>query len=991
MPRPRSPGKPQAPDVLKKARQVVPPSLWDRARSIAEAGGVSLGARSPKEETWFVRVPPRAAPYEVTWWPVDKDWYCDCEQKACAHFGAAAIARDAGTFTQRAAGRVQWRLTRSPEGLRLGFAAAADAVWTDDDRLVQRLAREWLITTAGEGSPIVPRGILLDVMAALKGLDLTLDGSPVQADGAPVVPRALVIDHEGGWKVHLVAASGIDEAFRNGVVRMGTVLRPFTDGGLDVELKNRLKSGLIYKASDAEELLTRFLPRVEKLIPVERRSAKLPKVVSVPPRIEWEVVASRTAVGGESALAVTPQIVYGDPPIARLKHGALVRIGGDLPARDIPAERKLEAELGEMRMAPGSGSARVGQEAARWVEGLKPTVRAMVLAKAPQFRIERAAGDPSITIGGGAEPGVVGSRGFDVQIDASGADPRALLTAWQEHISLVPLLDGGFRPVPREWLDRFGPLLAELLDARDRDGKVPRARAAVLIDAAEALALPIPPALAALKALAGDFEAVPAAALHSGFVGVLRPYQQRGLDWLTWLATLADRGGGVLADDMGLGKTIQCLAALLDRRKQGPALVVAPTSVLRNWASEAAKFSPELRVNVYHGPKRVLDPNADITVTTWALLRLDVETLAEPSQMLGREWGTLILDEAQAMKNPDSQAAEAACRVPAALKLCVTGTPVENRLEELWSLFHCVQPGLLGSRGSFRDRFGTPIANGSKRARDDLRKRVRPFVLRRLKVNVAKDLPQRTDRVLRCTLSGEERAIYESVRSLTRADVAKMLGGGRTLQVLEVLLRMRQAACHSGLLPGRTAASSAKVDLLMEELEELGIGDSDATGDDEIESTARATGHKALVFSQWTSMLDLIEPQLRARAIPFVRLDGSTLDRAAVVAKFQAADGPPVFLLSLTAGGTGLNLVAADYVFLMDPWWNPAVEDQATDRAHRIGQTRPVVATRLVAEGTVEERILELQSRKRLLAAAALDDEALAGQLTRDEISALFD
>ncbi|MSP54986.1 MAG: DEAD/DEAH box helicase [Myxococcales bacterium] len=979
--------------MLTKARQVVPPSLWDRARGLAEAGGVALQKRSPKEETWLVRVPPRAAPYEVTWWPTDSDWYCDCEQKACAHFAAAAIARQAGTFTQRVAGRVQWRLSRSPEGLRLGFAAAADAVWTDDDRLVQRLAREWLVSTTGEGSPIVPRLILMDVLAALKGLDLTLDGSAVQADGAPVLPRALVIDHDGGWKVHLVAASGIDEAFRNGVVRMGTVLRPFTDGGLDVELKNRLKSGLIYKASDAEELLTRFLPRVEKLIPVERRSARLPRVVSVPPRIEWEVTASRSAVGGESALAVTPQIVYGDPPIARLKHGALVRIGGDLPARDIPAERKLEAELGEMRMAPGSGSARLGQEAARWVEGLKPAVRALVLEKAPQFRIERAAGDPSITIGDDADAAVVGARGFDLQIDAAGADPRALLAAWQEHVSLVPLLEGGFRPVPREWLDRYGPLLAELLDARGRDGKVARARAAVLIDAAEALALPIPPALAALKALSGDFDAVPAAALHPGFVGVLRPYQQRGLDWLTWLATLAERGGGVLADDMGLGKTIQCLAALLARKKLGPALVVAPTSVLRNWATEAARFAPELRVNVYHGPKRVLDLEADVTVTTWALLRLDVEVLSGDGKRGGGEWATLILDEAQAMKNPDSQAAEAACRVPAALKLCVTGTPVENRLEELWSLFHCVQPGLLGSRASFRDRFGAPIMNGSKRARDDLRKRVRPFVLRRLKVNVAKDLPQRTDRVLRCTLSGEERAIYESVRSLTRADVAKMLGGGRTLQVLEVLLRMRQAACHTGLLPGRSAESSGKVDMLLGALEDLGIGDApDATDEaDEADGAARVVGHKALVFSQWTSMLDLIEPHLRARGIPFVRLDGSTIDRAAVVASFQASDGPPVFLLSLTAGGTGLNLVAADYVFLMDPWWNPAVEDQATDRAHRIGQTRPVVATRLVAEGTVEERILELQSRKRLLAAAALDDEALAGQLTRDEISALFD
>ncbi len=971
--------------MLAKARRVVAPTLWARAQSLADGGAVRLGKRAPAVESWLVQVPPRAAPWEVTLWPAENDWYCTCESPGCVHLAAVVLARAAGTFEQRAAARVVWRFVRSAEGLRLTADAPVDAAWTEDDKLVQRLAREWL-GSAVAGSPIVPRGILHDLLPALAGLPVTLDGVSVTTSGEPVVPRAIVDDVEGGWKVRLARAPGIDEAFRNGVVRMGTLLRPFTDGGLDVELKNRLNSGIVFRAEDVESLVARFLPSLETRIPVERRSARLPAVVDMAPRLEWEVRTSAGEGAGQS-LAVTPRIVYGDPAVARVERGNLVRIGGAIPARNLPAERKLEAELGEMRMAAGSGSARIGAEAARWVEGLKPAVRAAVLAKAPQFRIDRQAGDPEI---------VIGDDGLSVSIRA-GADPRALLSAWQDHVPLVPLLGGGFRNVPREWLDRFAPVLAELLDACDRSGRVPKDRAAVLLDAAEALALPVPPALNALRALAGDFEAIPSVVLHRGFTGSLRPYQQRGLDWLHWLGTLsagseseAGRSGGVLADDMGLGKTIQCLALLLERAGAGPAMVVAPTSVLRNWESEATKFAPSLRVNVYHGSKRALDPAADVTVTTWALLRLDnVELCAFPAKN-GWEagWGTVILDEAQAMKNGDSLAAQAACAVPARLKLAVTGTPVENRLEELWSLFHCVQPGLLGSRSGFRDRFGTPIANGSRRARDDLRRRIRPFVLRRLKSQVAKDLPARTDRVLRCTLSKEERSLYDSVRSLTRADVAKMLGGGRTLQVLEVLLRMRQAACHPGLLPGKTAASSSKVDLLMEELEsilDLGV---EPTGE---APTGPRWPHKALVFSQWTSMLDLVEPALEARGIPYVRLDGSTVNRAAVVAQFQAADGPPVFLLSLTAGGTGLNLVAADYVFLLDPWWNPAVEDQATDRAHRIGQERPVVASRIVAEGTVEERILELQARKRMLANAALDDEALAAQLTRDEIAALFD
>ena len=291
----------------------------------------------------------------------------------------------------------------------------------------------------------------------------------------------------------------------------------------------------------------------------------------------------------------------------------------------------------------------------------------------------------------------------------------------------------------------------------------------------------------------------------------------------------------------------------------------------------------------------------------------------------------------------------------------------------LFRSFHFASPGLLGGRRAFRDRFGAPIEAGDRRAQQSLRRRIRPFVLRRLKRDVAPELPPRTDIVLRCTLSEEERAAYEAVRSLSRSDVAKLLGGGGMIQVLEVLLRMRQAACHTGLLPGKDAASSAKLDLLLDTLEEV-----------------VSEGHKALVFSQWTSMLDKVGPALAARGLDHVRLDGSTLDRAAVVARFSAEDGPPVFLLSLKAGGTGLNLTAADYVFHLDPWWNPAVEDQATDRAHRIGQDKPVVSCRLIAEDTVEERILALQDRKRDIARAALDEEALARGLTREELLELF-
>jgi len=374
-------------------------------------------------------------------------------------------------------------------------------------------------------------------------------------------------------------------------------------------------------------------------------------------------------------------------------------------------------------------------------------------------------------------------------------------------------------------------------------------------------------------------------------------------------------------------------------------------------------------VSLYHGPGRVLDPAAGLTLTTYALLRGDGEALASVA------WDTVVLDEAQAIKNPDSQVARAAHALRAGFRVALTGTPVENRLTELWSQLQFLNPGLLGARRDFEDGLAGRIAAGDAGAASELRSRLHPFVLRRLKSQVARELPPRTEVVLRCELGPEERAVYEAVRAATRAEVVERLRAkGGVLLALEALLRLRQAACHPALVPGQQATASAKLDLLLEELD-----------------CAIAEGHRALVFSQWTRLLDLVEPRLRAAGLAFGRLDGSTRDRAGVVGAFQREDGPPVLLVSLRAGGTGLDLTAADHVFLLDPWWNPAVEDQAADRAHRIGQTRPVLVHRLVTRETVEERILELQARKRALADSALGGLDPAGALTREDLLALLD
>ena len=329
------------------------------------------------------------------------------------------------------------------------------------------------------------------------------------------------------------------------------------------------------------------------------------------------------------------------------------------------------------------------------------------------------------------------------------------------------------------------------------------------------------------------------------------------------------------------------------------------------------------------------------------------------------------------IKNPDSQVARAAMGLEAEARIALTGTPVENRLEELWSQMHFLNRGLLGGRGDFRERYARPIAEGEPDVAARLRQRIRPFLLRRLKSDVARELPPISEVVLDCDLSGEERAVYDAVRAASvREIVVRLRAGGSVMAALEVLLRLRQAACHSRLVPGQESAplSSSKLDTLFARLDE-----------------AVADGHKALVFSQWTSLLDLVEPGLREREIAFARLDGSTRDRGAVVDRFQSSGGPPVMLLSLRAGGTGLNLTAADHVFLLDPWWNPAVEAQAADRAHRIGQERPVVVHRLIARGTVEEGILALHARKRALADAALEDADGSSRLTRDDLIDLLE
>lgn len=471
---------------------------------------------------------------------------------------------------------------------------------------------------------------------------------------------------------------------------------------------------------------------------------------------------------------------------------------------------------------------------------------------------------------------------------------------------------------------------------------------------------------------------------------ILRPYQKQGVAWIRFLR---DHGfGGILADEMGLGKTLQVLAHCASlhgstgTKPAHPTLIVCPTSLVTNWAAEAARFAPGLRVLVISGPQRqklfARIPEHDLVVTSYALLRRDIEHYRDHA------FDTAVLDEAQHIKNRSTQNAKAVKAIPAEHRLVLTGTPLENSVLDLWSLFDFLMPGYLGSSDDFRDRYEIPITkdrdNGSM-AR--LGKRIRPFLLRRLKKDVLQELPAKLEHLSYCDLTPAQSTVYAQVLAATRKQVdsaveANGLAKSRMI-LLTALLRLRQICCDLRLLDNDAAATgpesspddSGKLQLFGELLDQSLDG-----------------GHRLLVFSQFTRMLGLLKDELKRREVEFCYLDGSTQDRAGEVARFQSPSGPPVFLISLKAGGVGLNLTQADTVVHFDPWWNPAVEDQATDRAHRFGQSRVVSSYKLITRGTVEEKIVSLQQRKREIIASTLTgEEAFAETLSWDEIRELLD
>jgi len=986
--------------------------IWSRGVQLARADAVSIEERNDLEIALCVSTRAGLSAPQVSLRPAEEDWECSCSSPddPCEHVVACVIAlrqsHKSGTSlpTQgESRGRIVYELEERKGDLRLARAIEFDG---------ERTALRGSLTAAAAGHEIgpdfvaTPADIAIERALASRPADATsspsiknllghlagtqrvfLEGRPIRVESEPLGMNARVVDAPGGVRLYVEQDPRIDRAYRNGVVRAGDALHPLAPNRLNGRELADLPRGRFYSDDDLALLVTEILPNLEERIPLEIVTRKLPSTRrGERPRVRVEV--QRDADG----LSILPILVYGKPPVARIDAGRLVHLGGgEVPIRNEAAENAAVSALrSELGLRPGYRTRFSASESIEFATRLVGTSMEVIGSAHHDFQLrgdltaELRIEDDRVQLDfdlsgptggatrapesddfeGASDAGRSATAGSSGDRGAGSARPEAVLRAWSAGESVVALAGGGFGKLPKGWLDQYGDRLADLLGALDERGHVARHALPDLALLCEELDQPPPPALEGLRPLLEGFEGIPRAEISPDLEKVLRPYQRQGIDWLVFLRHAGL--GALLADDMGLGKTLQALCAV-----EGRTLVVAPTSVLHGWMREIDRFRPELSYSLYHGPGRRLDPEVDLTITSYALLRQDIDQLSAPT------WDCVVLDEAQMIKNPESQIARAALRLDAKARFALTGTPVENRLDELWSQLHFLNRGLLGGRTQFRDRYSRPIAEGDREVAARLRQRIRPFLLRRLKSEVAPDLPPLSEIVLDCELSTEERAVYDSVRAATVREVVERLrAGGNVMAALEALLRLRQAACHSSLVPGQQAstATSTKLETLYARLEE-----------------AVADGHKALVFSQWTSLLDHVEPGLRERGIAWHRLDGSTRNRGEIVDRFQSESGEPVMLLSLRAGGTGLNLTAADHVFLLDPWWNPAVEAQAADRAHRIGQDRPVVVHRLIARNTVEEGILALHARKRALADAALEDADGSTRLSRDDLVELLE
>ena len=771
------------------------------------------------------------------------------------------------------------------------------------------------------------------------------------------------------------------------------IARPIDHRVSPAALRRLLRSATIAEpASELIGLITHGLPRVAGEV-----GAELPELSQVAEVIDLTPTFRLRATGGITDAQVSLTAAYGDvevevradgisppvlirPPPEGQKRATCIRT--DIAAQQEAVQRLLDLglvadESGEIFIAEGERAIQF------WSEGVGSLPEEWDLYVPEELVGTTIRGKP-VTMNARVSSGVDWlSVKISYESEGVGVDRDELARCLREGKKYVRLSDNSYAQIDADKVQAMIDREIELLAGANKSGKIPLSQAGRLQELlTHASDVNVAPSARQLFQKLADIDEIKTVKKPRGLKATLRPYQEQGLSWLRFIHDIGS--GGVLADDMGLGKTVQTIALLLSLKQEKKdhslkSLIVAPTSVVTNWVREIERFGPSLTTALWHGAGRKEQKDelesANVIITSYALLRRDIDLLKK----LKLDYA--ILDEAQAIKNPLSATAAAAKDLGAERRLALTGTPIENRLSEIWSIFEFVSPGLLGPLPKFEEKYARPIDQGDGKAAARLRAAIHPFILRRTKMEVAKDLPPKIEIDKVIDLAPDQRAIYMQVLREVRAQVmgeVERIGVAKSqLHILAGLTKLRQAACDPRLLGLPREFShddSGKLSALRELVDEVESG-----------------GHKVLVFSQFVSMLKLVRDALDEDKIRYEYLDGSTIDRAERVERFQMDPTVPVFLISLKAGGSGLNLTAADTVIHFDPWWNPAVEDQASDRAHRIGQTKVVTVYRLVAAGTIEEKILQLKQKKKDLVSAVLSEDAGGEKrLTKDDIEELF-
>ena len=982
-------------------RESCAPALWSQAVQLTRSANFQIESATSADEI-AVRLIPDTLPsgFRVTLWPADQTWTCSCtsEDDPCVHVAATAIAINKGQAKPRSAedgpalpdslasaeiayafGQIDGKLSlerfvlernaagvkRIPlemsllayaGGVRSGRIPGKNVSATQED-----FALDQLLPAALRHLPASTE--IPDILRLLLHQpNVELAGKPVAISLEPLRPIAIVTREPktAAYRVRLGYTESIELSFANGAVFDGKMLRarsplPARAARLVTE------PGTVFSNDAITELFAVHLPELSEVIEIRFENVAPP--TTVPAELRISIEDELTDLG--HSLLVTAHLEYVAVESGRVL-GELVG-GGlrlpdsesstlELPERNIAAERSARQRIKDrFGLMPGQSETLTGAHAARAVADAADwhwtgEAHRLFVPVDPVLAAELG-GDAFELVARG------GSKAAPVELER-------ILAAWERGEQFIQLSDQSWMRIPADWLRAHADAARDLLLHRSGTTRsattLSRAAQVQLLDE---LGIALPEAFSDLRdRLHGAAHEVPFSP-PPDLRAELRHYQQDGVQWLAFLKSCGF--GAILADDMGLGKTLQAIAVC-----SGKTLVVAPTSVMYSWEEQLSQFRPTLTCSVYHGAARQLRGDADVTITSYGILRSDVVQLEVVA------WDTIIIDEAQAIKNPHSLAAQAVLRLQGTFRIALSGTPIENSAQDIWSVSQFANPGLFGTLASFQEKFVAPISSGEATALQRLRKRIKPFLKRRLKSEVAKELPPKTSVVLHCELSDAERGVYQTVLAATRKEVlGKLDEGASVFSILESLLRLRQVCCYPALVPGVELRESAKLTAFIESVSE-----------------AIAAGHRALVFSQWTSLLDVVQERLRENHFEFLRLDGQTKNRQELIQQFQSESGPPVFLLSLKAGGAGITLTAADHVYLLDPWWNPAVEEQAADRAHRIGQDKPVLIHRLLARNTVEDKIAVLQERKALLAQAITEGTQSGDlKLTREDLLALLD